>query len=78
MKLKLKQRVVKTSGDYFFTGIITAIFYKLKPGTALPDKNKPRYIVENPDGVCHIFGASQLEPADEISRLMNAAKPTKK
>jgi hypothetical protein len=45
--------VAKTSGDYRFEGVVVAAFTKL-------DGRTRRYVVENGDGVLHIFSARQL------------------
>lgn len=47
-------RVKKTSGDYQFRGRVMAAFTKL-------DRLTIRYIVENKDGVVHVFSRGQLE-----------------
>jgi len=51
------ERVVKNKGDYRFEGQIMAIFYKR-------DGQKLRVVVENDDGILHIFNQNQLEHAD--------------
>ncbi|UOF82327.1 hypothetical protein [Caudoviricetes sp.] len=48
--------VSKTSGDYQFHGVVVAVFQKL-------DKISWRVVVENSDGVLHIFNMKQLEKA---------------
>lgn len=48
--------VRKTSGDYIFEGIILCAFRKRS--------GSPRYVVENEDGIIHIFNHSQLEFAN--------------
>jgi hypothetical protein len=45
-------KVVKLSGDYTFRGVVVSRFHKRS--------GAPRYIVENDDGVVHIFSANQL------------------
>ena len=45
--------VTKTSGDYRFDGVVVAAFVKL-------DGRSWRYVVENRDGVLHIFTGKQL------------------
>lgn len=45
-------RVIKDGGDYRFEGEIRACFYK--------KNGKVRYVVENADGVLHIFNRQQL------------------
>lgn len=50
-------KVVKTGGDYTFDGEIVAVF------TKRPRNGKPgpwRYVVENGDGILHIFSGKQL------------------
>ena len=47
--------VEKTSGDYKFTGIVVAVFHKLN------NKEAVRVVVENSDGVLHIFSPKQLQ-----------------
>jgi hypothetical protein len=47
------ERVAKVGGDYHFSGAITAAFVKL-------DGRSRRYVVENADGVLHIFSSEQL------------------
>ena len=46
--------VIKNTGDYKFTGIIVAKFKKLS--------GQVRYVVENPDGILHIFSTNNLKP----------------
>lgn len=46
-------RVDKVTGDYKFTGQIVSVFRKLD--------GKIRYVVENQDGILHIFSESQLK-----------------
>lgn len=45
--------VVKLSGDYYFRGEVVAVFQKLNDGPW-------RYVVQNEDGVLHIFSDKQL------------------
>lgn len=45
--------VHKVTGDYTFTGRIVSVFEK--------SSGQVRYVVENTDGVLHIFSASQLQ-----------------
>jgi hypothetical protein len=47
------QMVRKFAGDYKFVGTVIAVFQKLG--------GQWRYVVENGDGVLHIFSAEQLE-----------------
>ncbi len=49
------QEVVKSGGDYTFRGVVVAAFEKLS--------GKVRYVVENRDGILHIFSESQLTEA---------------
>ena len=44
--------VIKSSGDYSFTGTVVAVFEKLS--------GKVRVVVENQDGILHIFSETQL------------------
>lgn len=44
--------VVKVGGDYTFRGKVVARFFKLS--------GKARYVVENQDGILHIFSEKQL------------------
>jgi hypothetical protein len=61
-------RVTKTSGDYRFEGVIVAAFVKL-------DGRSWRYVVENSDGVLHIFSAKQLAPITHPKEAPYAADP---
>jgi hypothetical protein len=45
-------RVAKTGGDYRFAGVVVAAFTKLS--------GQRHYVVENADGVLHIFSGAQL------------------
>lgn len=45
--------VIKTKGDYIFAGIVVAKFTKLSSAV--------RYVVENQDGILHIFSDASLE-----------------
>jgi hypothetical protein len=47
--------VEKVSGDYRFDGIVVAAFHKLG--------GRARYVVENGDGLLHVFSAPNLKPA---------------
>jgi hypothetical protein len=49
--LKIDDLVCKRSG-YKFNGSVRAVFQKLDGQT--------RYVVENPDGILHIFNRGQL------------------
>lgn len=44
--------VCKEAGDYIFYGIIVSVFRKRS--------GAPRYVVENEDGILHIFSSQQL------------------
>lgn len=48
-------RVMKTGGDYSFTGVVVAKFTKLS--------GVERVVVENEQGILHIFNTKQLAPA---------------
>jgi hypothetical protein len=48
----LGDEVVKVGGDYAFRGRVVAAFHKLS--------GKARYVVENQDGILHIFSEKQL------------------
>ena len=50
--LKIGDRVEKVSGDYSFEGIIVAKFNKLG--------GEIRFVVENKDGILHIFSEKNL------------------
>jgi len=49
---QIYDRVIKDGGDYTFRGQVVAIFQK-KSGAV-------RYVVENDDGILHIFSAANL------------------
>lgn len=53
MMFKVGDLVSKTVGDYRFVGVVVAAFYKR-------DGKSGRYVVENDDGVLHIFSGAQL------------------
>lgn len=57
-KYKSGQRVIKSGGDYFFTGVITCVFTKLS--------GQIRYTVENPEGIVHIFSEKQLDACEKV------------
>jgi hypothetical protein len=46
-------QVIKTGGDYVFSGEVRAVFSKRS--------GQVRVVVENPDGILHIFNPRQLE-----------------
>lgn len=52
-RFQIGDQVKKVTGDYVFQGEIVAIFKK-KSGSV-------RVVVENPDGILHIFNPTQLE-----------------
>lgn len=55
--LSIGMRVRKVTGDYRFDGVVVAVFHK-RNGTDF------RYVVENDDGILHIFSRKNLEVAD--------------
>ncbi len=57
VEFKLNDLVYKPKG-YFFEGIVI--------GVIRTTENKVRYIVENPDGIIHIFSGSQLKKTEYI------------
>lgn len=52
-RFNIGDHVVKLGGDYTFDGIVVSVFQKLKGAN--------RVVVENKDGVCHIFNELQLD-----------------
>jgi hypothetical protein len=50
---KVGDKVKKVTGDYKFEGTVVAAFEKLS--------GKPRYVVENEDGILHIFSDKNLK-----------------
>ena len=50
---EIGDEVKKTGGDYFFKGIVVASFKKIS--------GEVRVVVENDDGILHIFNEKQLE-----------------
>lgn len=52
-KYKTGTRVIKTGGDYSFTGVVICAFAKLS--------GQIRYCVENGEGIVHIFSEKQLD-----------------
>lgn len=52
------ERVEKVGGDYRFSGVVVAAFQK-RGGLR-------RVVVENGDGVLHIFNPAQLRRADDV------------
>jgi len=66
---QIYDRVIKDGGDYTFRGQVVAIFQK-RSGAV-------RYVVENDDGILHIFSAANLtlisrhEPrCDKIEKVL--------
>ena len=55
--LNVGDRVMKVRGDYRFDGVVRAGFYK--------QSGAVRYVVENDDGVLHIFSRQQLTKVGE-------------
>ncbi len=51
--------VQKTTGDYRFEGFVLVVFKKLDPSPVI------RLVVENKDGIVHIFSGSQLQKANQ-------------
>lgn len=56
-QLVVGDRVIKTGGDYVFQGYIVSVFRKVK--------GQIRYVVENDDGILHIFSPTQLVTLDD-------------
>lgn len=52
-RFKLGDKVAKTKGDYRFKGVVVMRGRKRS--------GKPRFVVENSDGILHIFSESNLE-----------------
>lgn len=50
--------VIKGGGDYKFKGVVVAAFKKLNHDDTW------RYVVENPEGILHIFSDRQLALLD--------------
>ena len=51
--MNIGDRVIKDSGDYTFNGIVVSKFNKLN--------GIERYVVENKEGILHIFSDKQLK-----------------
>lgn len=51
--MKIGDKVKKVTGDYNFEGFVVAVFEKLN--------GKVRLVVENPDGILHIYSEKKLE-----------------
>jgi hypothetical protein len=56
--------VTKQGGDYRFAGVVVAAFRKLSHAG---EPGAHRYVVENRDGVLHIFSGKQLALAPAAS-----------
>lgn len=56
-ELKIGDKVRKVGGDYSFEGVVVSVFEKFTWGDVKPI----RVVVQNPDGVLHIFNPKQLE-----------------
>ena len=52
-RLVVGEHVAKVGGDYRFAGVVVSVVVKR-------DRRTWRYVVENDDGVLHIFSAAQL------------------
>ncbi len=52
-------RVIKTGGDYVFRGEVVAAFHK-RSGAL-------RVVVENDDGILHVFNPAQLNPEGDAA-----------
>lgn len=61
MPCQIGERVEKTGGDYRFVGEVVAAFRK-RNGKSI------RFVVENDDGVLHIFSDGQLSPVSEAAK----------
>ena len=59
--------VSKLRGDYSFDGVVVAVFNKLSGAR--------RYVVENRDGVLHIFSGSNLGLMPRPARTSNDDAP---
>jgi len=55
--MEIGSRVEKVTGDYRFHGVVVARFQKLD--------GKVRFVVENEDGILHIFSEKNLKVRDE-------------
>lgn len=58
MKFGIGDKVRKVSGDYTFKGVVVAAFQKLS--------GSHRFVVENQEGILHIFSDKNLERVDEL------------
>lgn len=57
MNLKVGNRVSKITGDYTFEGVVVAVFKKI-------GGEKERIVVENAQGILHIFSPSNVVRAE--------------
>ena len=57
LHFKVGDRVCKISGDYRFAGVVVAAFHKIS--------GRARYVVENDDGLLHVFSAPNLIKAND-------------
>jgi hypothetical protein len=60
--LKVGTKVEKVVGDYPFTGVVVTSFVKL-------DGQSTRVVVENGEGVLHIFSEKQLMPVGPVNKV---------
>ena len=58
-EIKVGDSVYKTGGDYRFRGVVVSVFKK-RSGII-------RCVVENDEGILHIFSPKQLEEMPEIN-----------
>jgi hypothetical protein len=56
---EIGRRVIKTGGDYRFSGVVVAVFTK-KSGVI-------RYVVENDEGILHIFSAANFKGSPSMT-----------
>jgi hypothetical protein len=56
-KFNVGDGVVKNGGDYYFYGDVVAVFRKRS--------GAERVVVENADGILHIFNPNQLRPVGD-------------
>lgn len=57
-RFRVGQKVRKVTGDYAFVGHVVAVFMKRNPSHV-------RYVVENADGILHIYSAKNLEAVSD-------------
>ena len=55
--MNIGDKVIKDSGDYTFNGIVVSKFTKLS--------GIERYVVENKEGILHIFSSNQLKEINQ-------------